>query len=67
MYMHTSYVPSTTAPATTAPATTAKHNPVNQVGDIAASRTPSTCYRCDKPGHYASTCKYKGTVCNKYG
>ena len=41
----------------TGPATTVGQNPVNQVEDNAASRTPPTCYRCDKLRHYALVAK----------
>ena len=59
-------VPARELPSTAAP-TTAVQNPVNLVGDNAPNRSPSTCYRCGKAGHYASVCKYKETVCNKCG
>ena len=56
-------VPACDLPSSTGPSITAGQNPVNQVGDNAAGRP----YRCGKPGHYASTCKHKETVCNKCG
>ena len=50
-------VPAQDLPSIAGP-TAAAQNPINQVGDNAASSgTPPT-------GHYASSCNYKETVCN---
>ena len=46
-------------PARELPSTAGPTNTVNQVGDNAADRSLPTCYGCGKPGHYASSCKYK--------
>ena len=59
-------VPARELPSTAGP-TTAVQNPVNLIGDNALNRSPPTCYRCGKAGHYASVCKHKETVCNKCG
>ena len=59
-------VPARELPSTAGP-TTAVQNPVNLVGDNAPNRSPPTCYRCGKAGHYASVCKHKETVYNKCG
>ena len=53
-------------PPTTGPTAT-NQEPVHQVIDNSTTRTPQSCYRCGKPGHYAPSCKYKNTVCNKCG
>ena len=41
--------------------------PVHQISANASAKSQPQCYCCGKKGHYAPTCKYKGSICNKCG